>query len=224
MRALWGWRRGGSGAPVVRISSRARSEHVDPARVRSFGDRAIFPRVRARVPAELADQRWNRRLDSFERPRREPSGDEPEDRDRMHGDPEEIRPQHEEQTVDEIKDDTDRVPAETAVARGAPKQQESARDDHIDHDRVDRRRRGLDRSFRQAVDEIRDAKTDRETPLSSEGVQDRVQDGRGADPEETGAALASALDELKADQVPPADRRPGGVHRPTGQGRLRAED
>src|SRR5436189_3722634 len=123
----------------------------------------------------------------------------------MHRDPEQVRPQHEHESVQEVQADSDRVPAETPAPRRAPDQEEPAGDREIDDERVDRRAHRLAQALGDAVDEVRHAETDDEAPLASGRVEHRVQDRSAADPVEPRATAEAALQELKAKEIAAAD-------------------
>src|SRR3979490_2764396 len=114
----------------------------------------------------------------------------------MHGDPEDVRREYEQQTVEDIESGPDCVPPEPPAARGPPDQEEHSGDGDIDDHRVDRRADRVAQELGRSIDEVRRAETDGETPLNAGRAEDRIQDGRTADPVEPRATRTAALQEL----------------------------
>jgi len=78
----------------------------------------------------------------------------------VHRDPEDVLHQYEQETVEEIERDADRVPAEVAAARRSSDEEESAGDGDVDDERIDRRAERVAEGFGETVDEVRDAEPD----------------------------------------------------------------
>src|SRR2546429_9130493 len=115
------------------------------------------------------------------------------------GDPRGVSWEQEQQTPEEIETGPGCVPPVPPATRGPPDQEENSGDGDIDDHRVDGRADGVAQELGRSVDDVGHAETDGETPLNSGRAEDRIQDGRPADPVEPCATRTAALEKLETD-------------------------